>query len=106
MKAVLAGFWALMRKYEAAYESSDMDAALRYGEELLEYCTKYQKELNFSDENMADWRKITDAYKNSIAEAKMIEADLAEVRQRRKTLESGYLKKAAQADKDKKIKWN
>lgn len=106
MKEILAGFWSLMNRYEEAHESGDREAALRYGEEILGYCLKYQKELNFSDEYLAGMRKTAREYKNSVAEEKILEAELAELRGRKAINERKYFKALREDEKKKKIKWN
>jgi len=106
MKKILAGFWALMNRYEKAFESGDREAALQYGLELREYCTKYKKELNFSDEYLAQMKKSYVAYKESLGEEKLANADYEEARREKEVAEREYFKALAQADKNKQIKWN
>ncbi len=106
MKEILAGFWALMRRYETARECGDREAALKFGEDLLEYCTKYRRNLNFSEEYIADWRKNVVKYKDSLGKEKIAEAELADAIRAREKSEREYLKAIAEADKNNLIKWN
>jgi len=106
MKEILAGFWSRMNRYEEAFESGDREAALQYGEKLCVYCEKYKKELNFSDEYLAQMKKSFVTYKESVAEEKLAKADYEEARRAKEVSEREYFKALAEADRNKKIKWN
>lgn len=106
MKEILAGFWERMRRYENARECGDREAALMYGEDLLEYCAKYRRELKFSDEYIVDWRKNAAEYKDSLGREKIAEAELADAIRARQKSERDYLEAIAEADKNNLIKWN
>ena len=106
MREILAGFYAVMERYEKAFESGDSAAALQFGGEVVKYCEKYQKDLKFSDETLAEMKKRFTRLCESTAKEAILEAELKETRARRKILEQEYLKALTKDKKDKKIKWN
>jgi hypothetical protein len=107
MKEILAGFYAAMNRYEEAFEAGDREASIRYGEQVCEYCAKYRKELNFTDEYIAEMRESALKFKEAVGRELISAAELKEAQREKAKAERAYYEALRKDEANgKKIKWN
>ena len=106
MKKILAGFYELYYKYEEAFENGNRKSAMFYGEKFINYCCTFQKELNFSDEYMTDWKRQFEQYKADVRKEQLLEEELIAIRVHKEKLLQEYSDLVLKDDAKGSIKWN
>lgn len=106
MKKILAGFYELYYKYEEAYENGNRRSAMFYSEKFIDYCCTFQKELNFSDEQVKDWKQHLAQYKADVRKEQLPEDEPIGVRIHKEKLLQEYFDLVLKDDAKGSIKWN
>ncbi|HQU86708.1 MAG TPA: hypothetical protein PKY59_26485 [Pyrinomonadaceae bacterium] len=106
MKKILADFWAICNKYDEAYEKGDRKAAAQYGEELMNYCLKFQKELNFSDKYLLEGKRRFEFEKDEAQLEEKVLKEMITAQTRKEMLLQEYFDRILQDEADGTIKWN
>lgn len=106
MKKILAGFYELYYKYEEAFENGNRRSAMFYSEKFIDYCCTFQKELNFSDEYMTDWKRQFEQYKADVRKEQLLEEELIAIRVHKEKLLQEYSDLVLKDDAKGSIKWN
>ncbi len=102
LKKILADFYDVMDKYEAAFDRSDGKNALKYGREAVAYIEKFQKELNFSAEQINGLKNSLKELENSTVTAGITRAEAeAAGRKARKSEQKYYRSLLEQMPKNK-----
>ena len=92
MKKILADFFDLTDRYEAAFERTDRKNAFKLGKEIVIYIAKFQKELGISDEYLKGMKNSLDKLEETTKKAEISKAEAEEASRKARKSEQEYYK--------------
>jgi len=106
MKKIVADFWAICRKYDEAYEKGDRKSAVFYSEEVINYCFKFQKELNISKDYLSGWKRHIEFEKEELLKEESQMKEMMPMKVREKILLQKFYDSILKEEATGVIKWN
>ena len=106
MKKIVADFYALCRKYDEACEKGDRKSVIFYDEEVMNYCFKFQKELNVSNDYLSGWKRHIEFEKEELLKEESQMKEMVPTNVREKILLQKFYDSILKDEANGAIKWN